>query len=96
MDSYPYLEPGDTVTFDLATGLRGITGEVVDVDVAADGRWRTLSIREDAHPDPVHFRADLITIWRKGDPIRQQVPQGIAIPTGPLPPGLLGPNGGRG
>jgi hypothetical protein len=88
---YPYLEPGDTVTCDLVNGASGLTGEVVAVDLNSDGSLRCLTIRDDpARPDPLHIRGDLIAIWRRGAPVRRAVPQGIAVPAGSLPPGLLG------
>ena len=95
MDSYPYLEPGDPVTLDTTLGHQGLTGEVVAVDLNEDGTIRCLSLREPSRPDPLRIRGDLIALWRKGEPVRRQVQQGIAVPAG-LPPGLLGPNGGRG
>jgi hypothetical protein len=85
IDVYPYLTPGDPVTLDLVTGVSGITGEVVAVDVASDGSLRCLSIRDDpARPDPLRIRGELISMWRCGQPVRRAAPQGIAVPAGNL------------
>jgi len=89
-DTYPYLVPGDIVTFDLVNGAGGITGEVVSADLAADGTLRCLTVRDDpARPDPLHIHGAAIAIWRRGVPVRQTVPRQIAVPAGSLP-GLLG------
>jgi hypothetical protein len=94
-DTYPYLAPGDEVALDLVTGLSGLTGEVVGVDLAPGGTWRCLSIRQDGQEHPLRIKGELVAVWRLGKPVPRQLPQGIQVPVGGLPPGLLdrGPNG---
>ncbi|HEV8653121.1 MAG TPA: hypothetical protein VG276_27945 [Actinomycetes bacterium] len=84
-DVYPYLAPGDPVTLDLVTGASGITGKVVAVDLTDDGSLRCLSIIDDpGRSDPLRIRGDLVALWRRGEPVRRTVPQGIAVPAGNL------------
>jgi hypothetical protein len=91
-ETYPYLAPGDHITCDLLNGATGLTGEVVSVDLAPDGSWRCLSIRQDGTEEVLRVRGDLVALWRLGEPVQQPAPQGIAIPAGSLPPpGLFGP-----
>jgi hypothetical protein len=78
---YPFIKPGDEITFTLVTGPT-LTGECLRVELDADGGWRSLSIREkDGHE--LHVRGDLVALWRTGEPITQStqisIPQ-IAIP----------------
>jgi hypothetical protein len=79
-DSYPYLEVGDEVTLDLLTGLQGLHGTVEALDLTDDGGIRCLSLREIAAPErePLRIRGDLISLWRKGTPVRQIQRQQLA------------------
>jgi hypothetical protein len=77
--AYPYIQVGDEITFDTVVGHTGVTGTVVALHIERD-EWQSVSLLQPGHEEVFNFKANLISVWRKGKPVQRIDTPNLQVP----------------